>query len=140
MLLGVSSQGKIPRSPLFFFPAWAVRFHFCLPHCIWLSPTIPRGQQCSPSVLWSGGTRLPQGHASWRQSRVGSLAFLDALSSFPRGDCLCKMVSLPNEERSKESSYLPVVVFSNGKLRGPVSTLTSSQGLQQAFCCPVSSF
>lgn len=51
-----------------------------------------------------------------------------------------KMVSLPNEERSEESSYLCVVVFSNGKLRGPVLTLTSSQGLQQAFCCPVSSF
>lgn len=50
------------------------------------------------------------------------------------------MVSLPNEERSEESSYLCVVVFSNGKLRGPVLTLTSSQGLQQAFCCPVSSF
>lgn len=51
-----------------------------------------------------------------------------------------EMVSLPNEERSEESSYLCVVVFSNGKLRGPVLTLTPSQGLQRAFCCPVSSF
>jgi len=72
VLLGVSLQGKIPRSPV---SAWAVRFHFCLPHCIWLSSPVPRGQRGSPSVSRSGGTRLPRGHASWRQSRVGSLAF-----------------------------------------------------------------
>lgn len=89
-------RGKSLTLLFFFFfqiSEWAVRFHFCLPHCIWLSPTKPRGQQCSPSVSWSRGTRLPQGHASWRQSLVGSLAFLTALSSFPGGDCLCKMVS-----------------------------------------------
>lgn len=130
MLLGISSQGKIPHSP---FSAWAVLFHFCLPHCIWLSPTIPRGQRCAWSVSQSVGTRLPRGHASWRQSRVGSLAFLAALSSFPGGDCLCKMVSLPNEERSKESSYLRVVVFSNGKLRGPVSVFDLFTGIAAGF-------
>lgn len=30
---------------LFFPCVWAVRFHFCLPHCIWLSLTIPHGQR-----------------------------------------------------------------------------------------------
>lgn len=43
------------------------------------------------------------------------------------------MVSLPNEERSKESSYLRVVVFSNGKLRGPVSVFDLFTGIAAGF-------
>lgn len=74
-------------------------------------PQYPVGSGVLGAFCRARGTRLPWGHASWRQSRVASLAFLAALSSIPGGGCLCKMVSLPNEERSKESSIC-VLLFS----------------------------
>lgn len=42
---------------LLFFPSvWAVRFHFCLPHCIWLSPQYPMGSDASMEQTHSVAT------------------------------------------------------------------------------------
>lgn len=64
---------------LFFFlpSAWVVRFHFCLPHCIWLSPTIPCGQRCSPSIS-----------RSWRDSVATGSHIVAAISC--RFTCLSR--------------------------------------------------
>lgn len=108
----ISSLGKIPHSSFFFFsPVRAVRFHFCLPHCVWLSPPVPRGQRSSPSASQSAGTLATR-------SRVVApiLCWFTCLSRcpllFPKGKlplqkwCLCLM------RRGPKSPPICVLLFS----------------------------
>lgn len=86
----ISSLGKIPHSPFFFFPLWGLLGFIFV--CLIVFGSLlqsPVGSGALQALHRARGL-LPQGHASWRQSCVGSLAFPAALSSFPRGNCLCK--------------------------------------------------
>lgn len=143
MLLSVSSQGKIPHSPFFFFFKFLSGLLGFIFACLIVFGFLPQNPVGSSALRAFRGA---EGLACHRVThRGGNLLSVHLPFSLPsplsQGETAsAKWFPLPNEERSEESSYLRVVVFSNGKLRGPVSMLTSSQGLQQAFCCPVSSF